>query len=278
MPVPIHLENRNLLITGSIDTGKSVAIESLAASILRRRDRMVVTDPDDTPLSKFFLPGDIVLNPFDTRSVGWSIFNEIQSVHNYDRIARSVILSAINAEDEQWCGFARDIFADTLRKLHETEQASVDKLVDFLVREDGEVIKQFLSNTDSSGYFRDNAERATASIQFLMNKYVRPLRRMPEGAFSIYRWLNDPSGGNLYLTWREDMRTEGRQFIEKLNDVGSMADKATIIERFLLHQLQKNNKLTSTLDTSISFIYENYRNVDIMSLARQKNSALFARR
>ncbi len=207
MPVPIHLENRNLLITGSIGTGKSVAIESLAASILRRRDRMVVTDPDGTLLSKFFLPGDKILNPFDTRSVGWSIFNEIQSIHDYDRIARSVIPPAINPQDEQWCEFARDIFADTLRKLHETEQASVEKLVDMLVREDGEVIKSFLSNTDSSGYFRDNAERATASVQFLMNKYVRPLRRIPEGTFSIYRWLNDPSGGNLYLTWREDMRT-----------------------------------------------------------------------
>lgn len=133
MPVPIHFENRNLLIIGSIGTGKSVAIESLAASILRRRDRMVVTDPDVTLLSKFFLPGDIVLNPFDTHSVGCSIFNEIQSVHDYDRIARSVIPPAINVENEQWCGFSRDIFTDTLCKLHETNQASVDKLVDLLV-------------------------------------------------------------------------------------------------------------------------------------------------
>lgn len=207
MPMPIHLENRNLLIVGSVGSGKSVAIESLVASIIKRRDKAVITDPDGSLVSKFYFPGDIVLNPFDTRFVGWSIFNEVKSVHDFARIAKSVIPPAVSADDERWCGFARDIFADTMRKLMETNNPDVDTLVDLLVKDDGEVIKVFLANTDSAGYFRENAERATASVQFLMTTYVRPLRHMTKGDFSIHEWVNNPNAGNIFITWREDMRT-----------------------------------------------------------------------
>jgi hypothetical protein len=207
LPMPIHLENRGLLICGSIGTGKSVAIESLIASAIRRRDKLVITDPDGTLLSKFYFPGDIVLNPFDQRSVGWTIFNEIRSLHDFDRIAKSVIPPALAAEDEQWCEFARNILADTMRKLVEQDNPSVDTLVDMLIRDDGDVIRTFLAHTDSTGYFRDNAERATASVQFLMTKYVRPLRYMSQGEFSLYQWVHDPNAGNLFMPWREDMRT-----------------------------------------------------------------------
>ncbi|MBD4412700.1 type IV secretion system DNA-binding domain-containing protein, partial [Xanthomonas citri pv. citri] len=99
-------------------------------------------------------------------------FNEIKGVHDFDRMAKSVIPPQIDPSDEQWCAYARDVLADTMRKLVETNNPDQDTLVNLLVREDGEVIRAFLVNTDSQGYFRDNAEKAIASIQFMMNKYV----------------------------------------------------------------------------------------------------------
>jgi hypothetical protein len=63
MPMPLHLENRNLLICASVGAGKSVAMESMMASTVGRRDKMVVVDPNGTFLSKFGFPGDIVLYP-----------------------------------------------------------------------------------------------------------------------------------------------------------------------------------------------------------------------
>ncbi|CAG9184041.1 type IV secretion system DNA-binding domain-containing protein [Cupriavidus respiraculi] len=213
MPMPLHLENRNLLICASVGAGKSVAMESMMASTVRRRDRMVVVDPNGTFLSKFGFPGDVVLNPFDRRSVGWSVFNEVHAVHDFDRIARSVIPPQRDVTEEQWCAYARDVLADTMRKLVETNRPDQEALVDLLVREDGEAIRAFLVNTDSQGYFRDNAEKAIASVQFMMNKYVRPLRHLRAGDFSLHRWVQDPGGGNLFLTWREDMRAAQRPLI-----------------------------------------------------------------
>lgn len=213
IPMPIHLENRNALICASVGSGKSVAMESMISSALKRRDKMAVIDPNGTFYSKFSFPGDVVLNPFDKRSAGWSLFNEIRGVHDFDRMAKSVIPPQVDPSDEQWCAYTRDVLADTMRKLVEINEPSQEKLVDLLVREDGETIRKFLANTDSQGYFRDNAEKAIASVQFMMNKYVRPLRFMKHGEFSLFRWVQDPHAGNLYITWREDMRSAQRPLV-----------------------------------------------------------------
>ena len=41
----------------------------------------------------------------------------------------------------------------------------------------------------------------------MMNKYIRPLRFMSKGDFSLHKWVHDPDAGNLFITWREDMRS-----------------------------------------------------------------------
>ena len=213
MPMPLHLENRNTLICASVGAGKSVAMEAMISSAVKRRDRMAVIDPNGTFYSKFSFPGDTILNPFDRRSAGWTLFNEIQGTHDFSRMAKSVIPPQVDPNDEQWCAYTRDVLADTMRKLHETHNPDQDTLVNLLVREDGEVIRAFLANTDSQGYFRENAEKAIASIQFMMNKYVRPLRFMTKGEFSLYKWVHDPDAGNLFMTWREDMRAAQRPLV-----------------------------------------------------------------
>lgn len=213
MPMPLHLEDRNLLICASVGSGKSVAMEGMIASVVRRRDKMAVIDPNGIFYSKFGFPGDTILNPFDRRSAGWTLFNEIRGVHDFARMAKSIVPPQLDPNDEQWCAYVRDVLADTMRKLVETGNPCQKTLVNLLVREDGDVIREFLANTDSCGYFRENAEKAIASVQFMMNKYVRPLRFMTAGTFSLHRWVHDPDAGNLFITWREDMSAEQRPLV-----------------------------------------------------------------
>jgi hypothetical protein len=80
-------------------------------------------------------------------------------------------------------------------------------LTDLLVREQRPVLQKYLEDTDSVGFFAKDADRATASIIFTLNKYIRPLRRIPDGGFSIRRWMSDENAGNIWITWREDQRT-----------------------------------------------------------------------
>lgn len=240
MPMPLHLENRNLLICASVGAGKSVAMESMICSAVKRRDKMAVVDPNGTFYSKFSFPGDVILNPFDRRSEGWSIFNEIKGVHDFDRVAKSVIPPQVDPSDEQWCTYTRHVLADTMRKLMEMGSPDQETLVTLLVREDGEVIRTFLANTDSAGYFRDNAEKAAASIQFMMNKYVRPLSFMSRGGFSLHQWVHDPNAGNLFITWREDMRAAQRPLVAAWID--------TICATILSYEPMTGNRLWLYLD------------------------------
>ncbi len=205
--MPTDLETQNLIVVGAPGTGKSQAINGLVASALLRDDRMVVVDPNGSLMSRFYLPGDVVINPYDARCVGWSLFNEVDHGFDFERLAHSAIPPQNGDQAEEWAGYARAVLADTMNKLDQDDMRDMVTLTDLLVREHRPVLQKYLEDTDSVGFFAKDADRATASIIFTLNKYIRPLRRIPDGDFSIRRWMSDANGGNIWLTWREDQRT-----------------------------------------------------------------------
>jgi hypothetical protein len=205
--MPTDLETQNLIIVGAPGTGKSQAINGLVASALRRDDRMVVVDPNGSLMSRFYLPGDVVINPYDARCVGWSLFNEVDKGFDFERLAHSAIPPQNGEQAEEWAGYARALLADTMNRLAADDMSDMPSLTDLLVREQRAVLQQYLEDTDSVGFFAKDADRATASIIFTLNRYIRPLRRIPDGNFSIRRWMRDENAGNIWITWREDQRT-----------------------------------------------------------------------
>lgn len=213
MPMPLHLENRNTMICASTGSGKSITIEGMIAAAVKRRDKMAIIDPNGDFYSKFSFPGDVILNPYDARSAGWSVFNEIRGAHDFERMAKSIIPPVNDPNEEQWCGYARDVLADTMRRLNELGRPDQAELVELLTDSDVEKLKTFLHGTRSHGYFRQNAEKAVASIRFLLNKYVRGMGGLSKGDFSLYRWIHDPEAGNLFITWREDMRSSQKPLV-----------------------------------------------------------------
>ncbi|QCP55131.1 type VI secretion protein [Trinickia violacea] len=207
LEMPTDLETQNLLVFGTIGSGKSQAINGLVASALARDDRMVVVDPNGSLVSRFYLPGDVILNPYDRRCVGWSLFNEARDGFDFDRVAQSAIPPQMTESAEEWAGYGRMVLADTMKELDRDDMQDMHTLVDLLVREQRLILQRYLETTDSVGFFAQDADRATASVIFTLNKYIRPLRQIPEGDFSIRKWIADKDGGNIWITWREDQRT-----------------------------------------------------------------------
>jgi hypothetical protein len=205
--MPTDLETQNLIVIGAPGTGKSQAINSLVADAMRREDRMVVVDPNGSLMSRFYLPGDVVINPFDRRCVGWSLFNEVGHGFDFERLAYSAIPPQTERQAEEWADYARAVLADTMKNLNRDGMQDMLTLTDLLVREQRAVLQKYLEDSDSVGFFAKDADRATASIIFTLNKYIRPLRRIPDGNFSIRQWMSDENGGNIWITWREDQRT-----------------------------------------------------------------------
>jgi len=85
VPMPLACESSHLLLAGSTNSGKSTAFNELLSFALARGDRAIVIAPNGHALARFGKKGDTVLNPFDKRGKGWSIFNELRKPYAYRR-------------------------------------------------------------------------------------------------------------------------------------------------------------------------------------------------
>lgn len=218
VPMPTKAEPLHLLVQGATGVGKSVLFREAVYSGMLRRDRFIITDPNADMLTKFYRDGDVILNPYDERSEGWSFFNEIRNDYDFERYALSVIPRGENSEAEEWASYARLLFAETARKLYLTGRPNINELFRWTTIADPETLKGFLAGTAAESLFV-GADRALASARFVLSAKLPQHVKMPAGNFSLRDWLDNPNGGNLYITWREDQRTALRPIISAWVDV-----------------------------------------------------------
>jgi len=218
VPMPLKVENRHLLIGGSTGSGKSVLIRELVYSALLRRDRLIITDPNGDMLSKFGMEKDVILNPYDERSQGWSIFNEIRHDYDFKRFALSLVPRGETPEGEEWASYGRLLLSETAQKLFSMGKTSIQELFHWTTITQPEDLKNFLEGTAAESLFV-GATRALASARFILSSKLSPHLSMPTGGFSLRNWLEDPDGGNLFITWREDMAVALRPLISSWVDV-----------------------------------------------------------
>jgi len=218
VPVPTSVETTHILVGGSTGTGKSVVIRGLVYSGMLRRDRFVICDPNGDLVSKFYREGDRILNPYDTRSEGWSFYNEIRNDYDYKRYALSIVPRGKSAEEEEWCSFGRLLLSECAKKLAMNGNPSVRDLFHWCTIQEPDALKEFLADTAAESLFV-GAEKALASARFILADKLPEHLEMPTGKFSIRRFLEDDQSGNLFLTWREDMAVALRPLISAWVDV-----------------------------------------------------------
>lgn len=217
IPVPKEVESTQFFVTGSTGTGKSVCISLYIESLIARKDRMVCVDPDGGFMRYFYKEGDIILNPFDVRSEGWSIFNEIRTGYDCEQYAISMIPKSPSTEQESWNSMARTIVSETLAVLVKKGQANTERLLYWITEASNEELHELLEGTTAAGCFH-GAEQTMASIRVVLTNYVSPHKFLKEGSFSFRDWL-DNGTGNLYITWREDMLQALKPLISCWTDV-----------------------------------------------------------
>lgn len=212
IPVPLLAEATHFLMVGSTGTGKSNAQSELLAAALARGDRVIVVDPNGEALARYVRKGDKLLNPFDSRGMGWSIFNEIRSQSDYDLIARSVV-PAGTGEDETWRAKARTFLADILQELMARgDDATASRLLWWAAEAPREDLQILLAGTSSAALLQQDAGRLLDSVRGILSGYLRAHGRHPPGNFSIKDWVTREHG-NLYLTWRDDQISALRPLI-----------------------------------------------------------------
>lgn len=204
VPVPPPVEQLHTLICGSTGSGKTVLLNELVFSALKRGDRAIILDPNGSMFSRFGREGDRVLNPYDLRTEGWSFFNEIRNDFDYDRYALSVVARGKTSDAEEWRHYARLLLSETARKVRNGPNPTVQELAHWTTVAAPDKLKEFLKNTAAESLFV-GADKALASARFVLSTCLAPHLKMPGGKFTLRAWLEDEHAGNLFITWREDM-------------------------------------------------------------------------
>lgn len=219
VPVPTSLEPRHFLMGGSTGAGKSVAITEMLQRIIRRGDRVIVTDPNGEFLSRFYSSGDRILNPFDIRGEGWSLYNEFHSSYDYERYAKSIIPPASTPQSEEWHGYAQLLFSETAKQLLDQRERDTKVLTKWLTQKPPEELGALLKGTAAAGLFSSGAEKALASTRFIIARYLSPHQHLKAGKFSLRKWLENEDQSNLFITWREDMAESLKPLISTWMDI-----------------------------------------------------------
>ena len=205
IPLPREIEPLHWLLTGTTGAGKTTAISELLDGTRARGDRCIICDPNGGYLAHHAQDGDRLLNPFDSRSEHWSLFNEFRKDFDAERLARSVVPDG-HGESAAWHGYAQTLLAEILRALVRTGETSTDRLLYWASIAPASELAQLLAGTATAGLFDPEAAKALASTRFVLAARLAPQRYLAPGAFSLRNWLENESG-SLFLTWRSDMQT-----------------------------------------------------------------------
>jgi type IV secretory pathway TraG/TraD family ATPase VirD4 len=206
LEVPAQDETKHFKLIGTTGTGKSTAIQEIMHSALARGDRAVIADPDGGYLRRFYRQerGDIILNPFDERSVKWNLFAEIRSAHDVEQLARSLIPDH-DGQDRSWRGYARTFFTAVTRQAREGGVSDVGELYRLLVVADAGELRGLLHGTPAQPFLDEHNSRMFDSIRSVTSSAVGSLdyiSQQKSAGFSIRDWVSDEKPGVLFIPYK----------------------------------------------------------------------------
>ncbi|MHB8722910.1 MAG: type IV secretion system DNA-binding domain-containing protein [Steroidobacteraceae bacterium] len=204
--VPAQDEEKHFKLIGTTGTGKSTAIGEILAGALARGDRAVIADPDGGYLRRFYRPdrGDLVLNPFDERSVRWDLFSEIKSAGDVEQLARSLIPDQ-GGEDRIWRGYARTFFTAVTRQMDEAGVKEAEELYRQLVVADIGELRELVRGTPAQPFLDEHNVRMFDSIRSVTSSAVEPLQYIAKQTgpkFSVREWVKEKSPGVLFIPYK----------------------------------------------------------------------------
>jgi type IV secretory pathway TraG/TraD family ATPase VirD4 len=199
-------ETKHFKLIGTTGTGKSTAIRELLAGALGRGDRAIIADPDGGYLARFkdTSRGDVVLNPFDSESLRWDLFGEINNAYDIDQLARS-LLPDQGGPDRSWISYARTFFGSVTRQAHEAGVTDLRELYRLLVVADAKELRGLLAGTPAQPFLEEHNGRMFDSIRSVTSSAVGSLDYIAQqttGPLSIRRWVREGEGGVLFIPYQ----------------------------------------------------------------------------
>ena len=217
--IPAGDESKHFKLIGSTGTGKTTAIRELLAAAIERGDRAVFADPDAGYLDCFYdrYRGDIILNPFESQSVRWDLFAEIENNFDVDQLASGLIPNCDDPSAQEWRGYARTFLAAVIRRCHSSGAVSAGNLWRLLMVASADELRPIVAGTPAQPFLdTDNARmfgsiRSVAGSAMAAFEYIQNQRAM---LFSVREWVrNRTYPSMLFIPYRANQIAALRSMI-----------------------------------------------------------------
>lgn len=222
--LPEATESKHFLFSGATGSGKTQGINKLLGTIRERGVKAIIADAGAAAVEVFYQPGDIILNPFDSRSVHWSPFLELATDgHDASAIAKAAIPDAAG-DSQEWHAYAQTFLAETILALSKRGVRSVPELLDTLVQSDANTLRLLLSGTPAQILCQEGNEKMLSNTRAIIGLSLVAWKRLKSDAsFSVRNWVRDESCRNwLFITYREDQYETLKRFVSTLLDLAIM--------------------------------------------------------
>lgn len=264
--LPYKEESKHALACGKPGCGKTNTFNQMILKILELKRKLIIHDFKGDYVEKFYNPehGDLIFNPFDSRSIGWCLFNDCKSIMDIEAFGAALIPNATVGEPF-WNNAARDIFVGVLRYCYFNNKRTNKDIWDTVTLRN-DILYMILSSTDgceiAAKYLEDPEGKTAIGVMANMMQFVKIFEYMQEmkGEFSIREWVSSESSNTIFITNYANLQNTLRPMISLfIQTVGSsLLSLSDDIHRrlyFILDefgQLPKMDTVTSLMTASRS--------------------------
>jgi len=254
VPLTINSENRHLFFAGVPGVGKTNAFNEMLSQVRKRGDRAVVVDTTGDFVEKFYREGkDIILNPYDQRTVDWSPWAECTKKCHYAQLANAIFPSMHRTENDYFSQAARTVVQAMLEKMALDPNRTIKEFVDALCIQPLSELFDLLQSTPGAAYLDPKGEKGSHSIRTTIINGINDFSLLKESPtpFSVREWILDEEEEDqwLFLSCTEEQRHSLRVLMSIWTSVAVEAlksrNKKTAAEHPIfiaideLHSLQK---------------------------------------
>ncbi len=200
----------HMSIFGASGSGKSQFLLAFLSSFFANKSsktRVIIVDRKGEFYAHFGRKTDILYNPFDARSVKWSIFNELDIPENFDKIPpdisaiAKILFPLPSSGDTFWQDASEKFFCSAMAVCIRKGKTKNQDLVNFCNQDWSDIVSEIDAlppGLDTGRVISANATTGGSILSTAQNG-VQKLSVCPDGDFSIRNWLHHGKG-NLFLS------------------------------------------------------------------------------
>jgi len=227
-------ETYHIKVVGNTGTGKTILISKLIEQIrntenkLRLMDRIVVLDVDSVFCDKYYdEETDVILNPFDSRSSYYNVFNDIKTIYDADNIAE-ILVPEVKNGDPFWHTAPRTLISTLFKTIitNDNQEKTYENLLDKALKIKLSKLEKFIENTPAANLIDGDVKKTALSLRSILLTHMKcfePMLEVEKRAdakeFSFNQWIKEITSNvqnptkQIFLTYDNDQLSTLRPLI-----------------------------------------------------------------